>query len=237
MKAFISIFCFAFILNAYSATFELGNKFRPASATVEEKNGCLMISCRFTQLKALRNNPSRSAEYNGRRAKDLCMKALKLYLNVPAGENMEVAGLTTAKQSQNHGGMVEYYFSLPKSGVSMRPAAQDRRIYAPQRPAVPARQTVAASSVPAGTAKTGKSFKNIQTQTSFRMIKYKITDGNVSITSTRNYKVEDFPSRSAFDKFCDQQFQRISDENDKAVAEINRRFQDELRRIKTDFGE
>ncbi len=237
MKAFIGIFCFAVILNVYSATYDLGNKFRPASATVEEKNGCLMISCRFTPLKALRNNPSRSADYNERKAKDLCMKALKLYLNIPAGETMDISGLTTAKQSQNQGGTLEYYFSLPKSNVSTRPAP-DRSIAAPP-PAAAQRQIIAtappAPAVPA--AKGGKSFSNIKTKSSFRMIKYKITDGNVSITSTRNYKVEDFSSQADFDKFCDQQFQRISNENDKAVAEINRRFSDEVNRITKGFGE
>ncbi|MBE6371240.1 MAG: hypothetical protein E7055_04115 [Lentisphaerae bacterium] len=261
MKQMIAIMISAVMLAVNGATFDLGNKFHPASATVEKKGGRLQVSCRFTPLKALRNNPSRSAVYNDQKARGLCMKALKLYMNVPGNTEIEVSGLTTEKPSRTTGTELEYYFSVPESGISTRaatvkparsisnpspsgsvPAAADPMSAvattvstAMVTPALPAGKSAApTAAVPAAK---GKAYRNLQTRSSFRMIKYKISDGKVSVTSSRNYRVEDFPDQKTFDNFCDDQFRRIAQEGDKMMAEMDQRLKQELRRIEKGFGE
>lgn len=228
MRLFIVMIVLALMLSVDAVTYDLGNKFRPASATVEKKNGCFIVSCRFTSLKALRKNEARSAEYNDRRARELCMKALKLYMNIPEDRIMNVSGLTPLNHSAGNASEQEYCFSVPESGISSWAAVQKQEHNTPiSSPEGSAPVQTAAASAGSGTA-----FRNLQTKTSFRMIRYKLEDGNVTIESSKNYTVKDFPDQSSFDKFCDKQFQIIANNSKKAFAELNRQFEEDVRRMR-----
>ena len=213
------------VVTVDAATFDLGGKLRPASATVEKRNGRLNVSCRFTALKALRGDPGRSAAYNERHARSLCMKALMLYLGIPGNAEMNVSGLTSARPPRDNGTTVEYYFTVPESGISTGASVRiaDRAAAVAPQSATAATNAVAAPR---------KEHGSLRTKASLRVARYQADRERGAVASSQTFSAKDFPDQKSFDDFCIARFRDLADNSEKAFTGIRRRFEAHLKRMR-----
>lgn len=209
MNKILFLSFFFIIFSASAAVYNVGSKLNPASIEVVQEHDHLLITCTFkaqTKFSADRN-----AMFNRSKADRLCRQGIFLFNKAKNGQQIDLSGITIAKQPVYDGKMVTYFFSK-LNNVNM--------------PVI--------KSTPETEIKAASVFENVSNDKeqsysqndSIIVFRYQSENNSVKVVDPRKYTPKTFKNHKEFNDFCDEQFKKIEELAETQRQQILKKFEE-----------